>query len=223
MKKYVSILLVLLVVAALSVSGCTVLGGNNNGGQATPVPTATPGTTEPGATDAPVTEPTTTPGTSVSDTLGSLYSLGQLHSFEYRMTTSVEGESMVMNMKTEMLGQGVDPKDGKTKDHMKVTTTMDIPGMGSQTNSMDFYLDPEAEDSDDSSSGADYMTSDASLVNVGVETITVPAGTFTCTKYTVTEDGQTTTFWASPQAPLPVKYEGTSEGSTITTELVSWS
>lgn len=197
------------------------LGGNNNGGQ-TATPTATPGTTEPGATDAPVTEPTSTPGTSIGDTLSSLYSLGQLHSFEYRTTMDVEGESMVMNMKTEMLGQGVDPKDGVTKDHMKITTTMDIPGLGAQTSSMDFYLDPEAEGSDDNS-GADYMTSDAALVNVGVETITVPAGTFTCTKYTVTENGETTTFWASPQAPLPVKYEGTSEGSTVTTELVSWS
>ncbi len=220
--RYISIVLVLLVVAALSVSGCTMLGGNNNGGGQTATPTATPGTTEPGATATPVTAPTNTPGASVGDKLASLYNLGQLHWFEYRLTTDIDGENMISTFKMEMLGQGVDPKDGKMKEHTRMTSTMNIPGMGPQTNTMDFYNDPNEPTTDSETSPSSYMTSEAALVNQGSDVVVIDGKTYACTKYSVTEDGSTTTFWHSPQAPLPVKYTSTSEGTTMTTELLGW-
>jgi hypothetical protein len=219
MKKYVSILLVLLVVTALSVSGCTMLGGNNGGKTATP--TATPGTTEPTSTVEPTAAATATP--SLADTLGSLYQKSKFSWYEYQYTMDMgEGQSIVMKMKMEFLGTGVDPKDGVSGEHMRSTTTMTMPGMSPTTTVSDFYSKPDSGSSDSKSS--DYSSSTAQLVNAGIETITVPAGTFTCTKYTVTDSGMegTSTFWSSPQAPVPVKFSVTSEGTTMDMVLVGW-
>lgn len=41
----------------------------------------------------------------------------------------------------------------------------------------------------------------------GTETVTVPAGTFNCTKYTTTEGDSIVTYWHASNVPLPVKKE----------------
>jgi hypothetical protein len=219
MKKYVSILLVLLVVAALSVSGCTMLGGN---GGKTATPTTTPGTTEPTTVTGPTTAATTAPSTSLGDTLGALYQKGKFSWYEYQYTMDMgEGQSIAMKMKMEMLGTGIDPKDGVSGEHMRSTVTMTMPGMEPQTTVTDVYSKP---DTGSSSQSKDYSASTAKLVNEGTETVTVPAGTFTCTKYTVTDSDMegTSTFWSSSKVPVPVKFAVTSEGTTMNMELVGW-
>jgi len=220
--KYTSIVLVLLVVAVLSISGCTMLGGNNNGGQ-TATPTATPGTTEPTETTGPTVAATAQPGTSLSDTLSSLYQKSKFSWYEYQYTMDLgEDQSIAMKMKMEFLGIGTDPKDGVSGEHMRTTTTMTMPGMSPTTTVSDFYGKPDSGSKDPKST--DYSTSTAKLVNQGTETITVPAGTYTCTKYTVTDSDMegTSTFWSSTQVPVPVKFSVTSEGTTMDMVLTGW-
>lgn len=214
MKKYVSILLVLLVVAALSVSGCTVLGGNQ-GGKATATPTTNPGTTEPGATDSPAVQPTTTPGTSLEDTLGSLYQEGKFTWIEYTTVMSMEGMEVKTTMKMEMLGNEM--HEGKMMDHTRIT----ING-----NAQDYWSDPN-EAGDSSSDSGDFSSSDAKLTNAGLDTVTINGKTYACTKYTVTmtNEGEEAvyTFWAAPaQAPAPVQYQFDMEGVTMTSQLTGW-
>ena len=220
--KYISIILVLLVVAALSVSGCTMLGGNKT--TTTTTPTAAPGTTEPTSTTGPTVAATTAPSTSLGDTLSSLYQKGKFSWYEYQYSVDMgEGQSMTMKMKMEFLGTGIDPKDGVSGEHMRTTTTTTIPGMGPQTSTSDFYSKPDSG-IPSSSKSTDYSASTAKLVNAGTETITVPAGTFTCTKYTVTDSDMkgTSTFWSSPKAPVPVKFSAGTEGETMNMELTGW-
>lgn len=222
--RYVSILLVLLLAVTLAVSGCTTTTTSTpTPSQGTQTVTATPAagaTTTTSATAAA----TAAPSTGAADTLGSLYKMGQLKWFEYQFTTDMgEGQTMTMKAKTEFLGTGVDPKDGVEGQHMRITSTTTIPGMGPQTNTMDVYSKPNAGSS---TSSSDYTSSNAQLVNAGPDTVTVPAGTFACTKYTVTQsqDGTdvTQTFWSSPQAPVPVKFTATVGGETANYELTGW-
>jgi len=210
------ILLVLLVVAALAVSGC--IGGNST---TTPTPTVSPGSTSGDSTPTPGVSATPTPTQAPAtggNTLGSLYRMGHFTWFEYQSMMDFDGEQVTAKTKYEFLGQGVDPEDSKTKEHTRITSTMNMPVVGLQTNSVDFYYDPnEAEEGDDYS-----FTSDTPLVNEGADTVTVLAGTFACTKYSVIEDGVSNTFWSSPQAPMPVKFTATVESDTITYELTGW-
>ena len=105
---------------------------------------------------------------------------------------------------------------------MRSTVTMTMPGMSPQTTVTDVYSKPDSGSSD--SDSKDYSGSTAKIVNAGTETITVPAGTYTCTKYTVTDSDMegTSTFWSSTQVPVPVKLSVTSEGTTMDMVLVGW-
>ncbi len=57
----------------------------------------------------------------------------------------------------------------------------------------------------------------------GKETITVPAGTFTCDKWTATVAGATVTYWVAPGIPVPVKWESQAGGMVTVAELVEYS
>jgi hypothetical protein len=77
--------------------------------------------------------------------------------------------------------------------------------------------------------GSEATTSDpfetyngASLTSAGADTVTVPAGTFACTKYTLAEADGSGTVWVSSQAPVPVKYQGKSGSETFSMELTGW-
>lgn len=43
------------------------------------------------------------------------------------------------------------------------------------------------------------------ITYAGLETVTVPAGTFNCTKYTTTEGDWNVTYWHANDVPVPVK------------------
>jgi hypothetical protein len=62
----------------------------------------------------------------------------------------------------------------------------------------------------------------ATLTNAGTESVTVPAGTFTTTKYTWTNANVTGNVWVAQSAPIPVKMESSSQGNTIDIELTGW-
>ena len=57
----------------------------------------------------------------------------------------------------------------------------------------------------------------------GKETVTVPAGTFTCDKWTATVAGATMTYWVAPGVPVPVKWESHAGGVVTVAELVEYS
>ena len=216
MKKYFSILLVLILMAVLSVSGCTTQGSNNANATATPT-----------AIDSNKTMTQATANASTTSTLSSLYNTSQYKWYEYRMSRDIgNGQNMTIDVKTEILGKDVDPKDGVTKEHRRDTTTTTIPGdtNNSKPQVTDIYMEPSNDST--TTQGVDYSKSNANLVNEGPETVTVPAGTFDCTKYGVTlsgtNDGSGNTFWSSASAPLPVKLSILGNGRTMTYELVGW-
>ena len=74
------------------------------------------------------------------------------------------------------------------------------------------------------------MTSAASLTRVGTDTVTINGKTYACTKYTATitdasggDKPVSYTYWSSPEAPAPVQYTMSSDGTTIaTTQLTGW-
>lgn len=201
-STYAGIFVILFVLAAaLAVSGCS------GGGSATPTP-------------APGASPTATQPAATGGTLGSLYDMSKVSWFEYLMSSSAAGMTTNTDVKVEFLGQEM--HDGKMQNHMRTTTSVSIPGVTTiPPQTADTWTDPTAPSS--STQGADYAGSPAQLTQVGPDTITVPKGTFACTKYTVTmSDGSTASFWASSQAPVPIQYTFNSQGIQATMKLVDY-
>jgi hypothetical protein len=64
--------------------------------------------------------------------------------------------------------------------------------------------------------------SNAQLTNVGTESVTVPAGTYTATKYSWTNAEGTGDIWVAPNVPVPVKITGNSQGTTMEMDLTGW-
>jgi hypothetical protein len=61
------------------------------------------------------------------------------------------------------------------------------------------------------------------LTYVGIETVSVPAGTFVADKYTAPTDDGTGTYWVARGVPVPVKYYITSlQNGDTTAELEGW-
>lgn len=57
---------------------------------------------------------------------------------------------------------------------------------------------------------------------VGHETVTVPAGTFSCTVYEAIVSTGKARYWVAGSVPIPVKWQVTNAQGTITAELVEW-
>jgi hypothetical protein len=63
------------------------------------------------------------------------------------------------------------------------------------------------------------VPSGTTFTNNGPDVVTVPAGTFTATKYTTTtQDGSTETAWVATGGPV-VKITGSSSAGSVTMEL----
>ncbi|HDN18129.1 MAG TPA: DUF3108 domain-containing protein [Candidatus Bathyarchaeota archaeon] len=75
--------------------------------------------------------------------------------------------------------------------------------------------------SDISNSGAIYDPS-ASFQYVGDETVTVPAGTFSCWKFSYASGGSSTTVWVSKTDGVPVKFSTQIAGNSCVVELVAY-
>ncbi len=67
------------------------------------------------------------------------------------------------------------------------------------------------------------VKSDVKFTVVGIEPVTVPAGTYaTATKYAVTTNGKTVYYWTAPGVPGFVKMQFDSSNGNMVTELNAW-
>jgi hypothetical protein len=192
---YGSIVFVLAIFAAVMVAGCTFSKTIEIGSTGTPTPGAQSGTATPAAT--------TSPG-------GPSVDFDSIKVLEYKMSSTADGQTTTMNMRWEL-----EPTVVKMKISME--------GMGQP---MEFTV-PRDQASKQQGSGmmGDVMDADFNtrLVNAGPDSVTVPKGTFACTKYTVTDGNVVSTYWISPNVPLPVKMISVQDGKqTMSMELVDF-
>jgi hypothetical protein len=216
-----------MILLAVTLSGCS--------GQQTSTPTP--------AAIGPTATPTKQAG-GVVDSVKSLFDRTKFNWFEYKYTTIADGKSTVMNMKIEYAKEtynGVPAKRSKMEMKMAEQDTITIVDVytaesdgrtlgghmkmvvGGQTL---FDQDIPAEQTG-SYSGQDptYTTEtgeDYKLPAGTVDTVTVPAGTFVCTKYSVDSKDAKQSWWVAPNVPLPVKFASESANMQMTGELVGW-
>ncbi len=197
--RYGSIIFVLAIFAAVMVAGCTFSKTFEIGTTTeTPTPGGETGTATPTVPDA-----TASPG-------GPSIDFDTIKVLEYRMSTNADGETTTMNMRWEF-----EP----TLVHMKISMEglpepMVITVPRGETSSQ------EGSSMLSNAMEADFTTS---LVSAGVDTVTVPMGTYVCTKYTVTDGGITSTYWIAPNVPLPIKMVQEQNGALMTSmELVDY-
>lgn len=193
-SKYPVILAILVVLTAMAVAGCTTT-------------TTSPATATPAASKAPAASATAAPTTPAQT--GPSLDFNSLKVLEYKITSVVDGQSTSMNMRWEF---------GASDVRMKITSE--------GTTVMDMTV-PKDQASGTEGSGAlgDAMSSDfsTSLTSVGTETITVPKGQYTCTKYTVTDGNAVSTYWIANNVPLPIKMTQSEDGKeTMAMELVDY-
>jgi hypothetical protein len=220
--------MLVLIVAAAMVCGCT------SGPAATPVPSGTP------AGNA-TASPTVVPGTVKS---GSLFDMGKVQWFEYRLTTMTENNKQaVTSLRFDYTTATV---NGAAVKDDRITMKAEDPQM---TMIFDTYYDPATDKqigghtkivsnditindedvaaADDQYESSDiagtFGTSDWPLSGQGTEAVTVDGKTYTCTKYSVGDNGQYGTAWVSQGVPVPVKIESRSAAEgTSTWELIGW-
>lgn len=207
----------LLLVFAVSISGCV----NQS---ASPGTNATTGTGGTGGTGGNGTGGTGSAGTVGMD---QIYKYGSLSSFEYKITTVADGQTSTMNLLYHISSDSVNGTaawlqettmstqagnvvtkmwlDKSSYRCLKITTVMDIAGQHTE----------QASDCPAEGVNSGAQTTQPQLTKTGIESVTVPAGTFSCDKYTV--EGMT--FWTNSGVPVPVKYTA----GDATMELVSYS
>jgi hypothetical protein len=83
----------------------------------------------------------------------------------------------------------------------------------------------QASSTQESGSLSEAMSPDfeSKLISAGTDVVTVPKGTFTCTKYTVTEGNAIGTYWLANNVPVPIKMTQSEDGKvTMSMELVDY-
>ena len=238
-------MVVLVVAAALAVSGCS------GGGSASPSPTThtgVPGTDTQVPTASPTPVPLPTPGVVTLTTADQLFDLDSLHSYQYRLTSTQNGwtyTGLITIMLTDESYHGVAAR------HMVMSMDASTVGAGSGQMVIDFYTS-KADNSTlgghvtMSSNGKTVLdqpiqaggtstytstdpvvsgeaSSDARLTKAGTDTIVVNGISYACTVYTYADQGKDYTIWYSPQVPMPVKemwLDGL--GNSCVIELMSW-
>jgi hypothetical protein len=225
--SHIGIIAIMLVVIAVALAGCSSTGPTAPASGGTPASTSSPGAAL-GASSSPAA------GSVVSG--ANLFGNSNYKWYEYKMTA----KDMSSNIKTEV---SQDTYQGKTATHSKMTNTMTKP-MASTTIT-DTYVDASGVflgghmkmiangqtiiDQDippgDSSKAPKDPNADKTVqyIFVGVEPVTVPAGTYPAAmKYTATSQGMTSTYWTSTGVPTFVKMVIKSTDGDITEELVGW-
>lgn len=226
--SHISVIAIILVVIAVSIAGCT------SSSPATPAAPATGGAPS-GGSAAPA-------GGSSAPAAGSVVSGANIFGnvnykwFEYKMTA----KDMSSNTKNEVFQ---DTYNGKAATHTKMTSTMTTPM--TTTTITDLYVDASGVSLGGHmkmiSNGQTIMDQDippgdtskvpkdpnadktVQYTFVGVEPVTVPAGTYPAAmKYTATIQGITSTYWTAPGIPMFVKMVIKSTDGDMTQELVGW-
>lgn len=224
--RYPALIAVLIVLIALAVAGCT---------STTTTSPAVSG--QPAASGTPATSVTATPSSGTSSV--TLFDMGKFSWYTYRMNAAGQNVDMKTATTTGSYG-GV-----SAARHLTSTMTM---GTGDQAmvTVTDTYFDPSTDkllgghtkatmggsvlyDKDIAADDSTYAKSDyagqsttAIPVPSGVESVTVPKGTYTATKYTITNSDGTVNYWLAAGVPMPVKMEVTASGTTAAMELVDY-
>lgn len=225
------ILLVFIIMVAVSVAGCA--SSPTPGATASPV--ASTGTATPAASTG-TPSVTAAPTTSSSDAV-KLFDMGSFNWFEYKMSSGGMDSTMKFTMDTASYG-GVSNARHLTDlmvvgtGGQSVVTTADLyydlsngdkllgghakATMGGQT-----IFDKDIPANDPSYAQSDFAgsASGATPVYVGIESVTVPKGTYpTAKKYTATNNGSVTAYWLAPGIPVPVQITSAlSDGSGSST------
>ncbi len=217
----------------------------------TPSAPAAPATTPPAASPQnPVTNPATpspSPLSSLPKALDAdssiglsmaFFRYGEPKSYEYKTTTKLASSDLVGSYKLAITDDTVDGKSawlmtmGIQSEGMTVTskTWIDKTTEKCLKVSMSGVImgktQPETPGQCPAGnpSASDVPKSNITYAYVGKESVTVPAGTYNCDKYTstVTSNGKevTSTLWVSSDVLVPIKME---TGGISTTELVSYS
>ena len=240
------ILLIFLVTIALAMSGCS---GSDTSGTVTPTPV--PGTAGT-PTAAPTAASTSTPAPVASEpsSVGQLYNINDLHTYTYRMTSVANGQTQTGTFTisfTDTTYNGVDarriylnfdaPATGETgageflvdvytrkSDNSTLGGHMKWVANGKTIIDNEIPADQASGYTKNDLASSGSASDHTPLTKVGTETVTIDSKTYSCTKYTYVDDGTTNTVWYTPQAPMPVKIQGTdSQGNPNTIELISWS
>lgn len=199
----ISIGIIVIVIVAVALAGCT--------SQTTPTTAAgagkaeAAGTVSPGSSGAPAGGSTLQPGSVVSGT-GIFGAAPSYNWIEYKTSMNTAGKAMTTYLKIE--------KSGKC--------TMRMEGEGLPSGGMTIDCSSKGGQAQAQSDPNDVKP-DVKFTFVGIEPVSVPAGTYaTASKYTVTAQGLTSTYWTAPNVPGFVKYQINTENGPVTTELNGW-
>lgn len=192
--RYPVMIAIFVILIAMAVVGCTTTSPSG------PAATATPG----GQTAT--TTPAATTGTG-----GPSLDFSQIKALEYKITTVANGQSASMNLRWEF-----EP----TQVRMKMTPE------GSSTPVFDTTVArDQASGQQGSTPLGDVMSPDFNtrLTSAGIESVTVPKGTFASTKYTITTGNIIETYWIAANVPLPIKITQVQDGKLVMSmELVDY-
>ena len=233
--SYSRIIVVLAILGALVVAGCT---------------SSSPGTSPTAATlpaqvSATVSTATVAPSSGNLTTLGSAIDYSIIHWYDYQTTGSSAGAPTTGDMREDF---GV-TYNGASVNKVAMTTTITVAGTQTST-VITTYSDPSSGSTlgghmtitgggqvimdqdvpaDQASSAYNasaqnllVTNSNARLTSVGSESVTVPAGTYTATEYTWTNAEGTGNVWIASDLPVPVKITGNAQGTTMEMDLVGW-
>jgi hypothetical protein len=225
---YVSVGLLVLLIVAVGCTGCTThpaAAQAGNSGQGTDaLATAAAGASS---------------SQQAGSTVGSTSVFGTSYTWmEYRMTSSVAGNAITTDTKTE---RSTGDYQGKPAIHLRISTTSSSGGM---TSINDVYYDtamksllggtmtltnngqtttrdiPPAQLQNMQSAN---FNNDFTLTFAGVEPVSVPAGTYPAAdKYTATVKNVGMTYWKASGVPVPVKWTSSMPQGSSTAELVGW-
>ena len=169
----------------------------------------------------------TTPTQSTKLSMGNLYRYDKAGAYEYKVTVNAGGQQTSMNIKYSTKADSVDGKAAwlstseTTTNGVSVMTQMWLDKMNNNCLKILTKMDVAEQKIEQPTAcpqeGPNSATvgSAPELDLVGTESVTVPAGTFSADKYTVSG----VTFWINSNVPVPIKIE---TDATIT-ELVSYS
>ena len=227
---YVSIVAVMFVVIAVAAAGCASTSpSSSNSAQASGAPSS--GTTSPSAASS------SSPQVGSTSSASSIFSTNY-NWMEYQTSANYNGKQSTMDMKYE---RSTGDYQGSPAVHVELTMTSSSNG---GTNSViDYYWDTAM---DKLLGGTMTMTVNGKTMTIsipaeeltqaqatnfhtgtltfaGVESVTVPAGTYpAASKYTETTNGVDVTFWSAPGVPVPVKMASSSSSGSSTSELVGY-
>jgi hypothetical protein len=208
----------------MAVAGCTILSPSS------PAATTTPG----GATTAPTTAATAKPSGVT------LFDMGKFSWYEYKtsaagmdMTTKTEtgtasygGVSNARRLKSTMTtGTGEQAMVTESDMYFNPTTNALLGGHTKATMGGATLYDKDIPANDPSYAKSDYsgQASTAVPVPAGIESVTVPKGTYpTAQKYTITTGDGTVSYWIAPGVPVPVQMTMSASGASMTMQLVDY-